>query len=209
MLIKPIFAGLLETALNRYLHLDPDAGLFLAPLAGKVVAVNVTPFDWTLYLCPTPESIQVLESYAGIADTTLSGSPFALGLMSVSGNPMQSAFSGQVHIAGDVHTGRAFQQLFEKLHVDMEEQVSHVTGDVIAHQIGRLLRGGQRWGHNVVENLRMDIAEFLHDESRDLPPAPELEIFFRKIDALRNDYDRLQARLERLEKTLSTAPENR
>jgi ubiquinone biosynthesis protein UbiJ len=202
MLIKPILAGLLETALNRYLNLDPDAGTFLAPLAGKVIAVNVTPFDWTLYLCPTPEDIQVLESYAATPDTAVSGSLFALGLMGISDNPMRNLFSGHVHIAGDVHVGRKFQQLFEKLDIDLEEQLSHVTGDVIAHQIGRLLRGGRRWGQNTVQTLQLDVAEYLHDESRDLPSAPELEIFFRQIDTLRSDYDRLQARIERLQ-TLS------
>lgn len=199
MLIKPILTGFLETALNRYLTLDPDAGVFLAPLAGKVIAVNVTPFNWTLFLCPASDKIQVLEYYAGQPDTTLSGSLFALGLMGFSDNPVHNVFSGQVHIGGDVHTGRAFQQLFEKLDIDPEEQLSHVTGDVIAHQIGRLARGGQRWGRTTLQNLQADIAEFLHDESRDLPPTPELEIFYRQIDALRNDYDRLQARLERLD----------
>lgn len=199
MLIKPILAGLLETALNRYLSLDPDAGTFLAPLAGKVISVNVTPFDWTLYLCPTPEGIQVLESYAATPDTTLSGSLLALGLMGISDNPMRNVFSGHVHIAGDVHVGRQFQQLFEKLDIDPEEQLSHVTGDVIAHHVGRLVRGGLHWGQNTLQNLQMDIAEYLHDESRDLPSAPELEIFFRQVDALRNDYDRLQLRIERLE----------
>lgn len=202
MLIKPILAAALEAALNRYLSLDPDASVFLKPLAGKVIAVTVTPFAWTLYLCPNPEGIQILEYYAGQPDTTLSGSLFALGLMGVSDNPMQNIFAGHVHIAGDVHTGRAFQKLFEKLDIDLEEQLSHVTGDVIAHQIGRLARGGQRWGQTLLQNLRLDVAEFLHDESRDLPPAPELEIFFRQIDVLRSDYDRLQARIERLE-TLS------
>lgn len=198
MLIKPIFAGLLETALNRYLKLDPDTPTFLAPLAGKVIAVTVTPFNWTIFLCPAADKIQVLESYTGQPDTTLTGSLATLGLMSVSDNPMRNVFSGQVHIAGDMHTGRAFQQLFEKLDIDLEEPLSHVTGDVIAHQIGRLLRGGQRWGLNTLENLRMDIAEYLHNESRDLPSAPELEIFFRQIDTLRHDYDRLEARIARL-----------
>lgn len=199
MLIKPILTGALEAALNRYLSLDPDAGVFLEALSDKVIAVTVTPFNWTVYLCPTPDNIQVLEYHAVQPDTTLSGSLFALGLMSVSDNPMRNLFSGHVHIAGDTHTGRAFQQLFEKLDIDLEEQLSHVTGDVIAHQIGRLVRGGQRWGRDTLQNLQADIAEFLHDESRDLPSTPELEIFYRQIDTLRHDYDRLQARLNRLD----------
>jgi ubiquinone biosynthesis protein UbiJ len=209
MPIKPLLAGILESTINRYLSLDPDVEFFLQPLVGKVIAVNVTPFGWSLYLCPCNEGIQILESYSGEPDTTISGSLFALGFMGVSNNPMREVFSGQVHIAGNVHTGRAFQQLFEKLDIDLEEQLSRLTGDVIAHQIGRLARGIDRWGRGTLDNLRMDVAEYLHDESRDLPAAPELEIFFRSIDTLRNDFDRLQTRVEHLEKTLNIAPERR
>ena len=96
MIIKPLIITALETALNQYLSLDEDVRLFLTPLAGKVIAVNILPFNETVYLCPTKDKIQLLESYTAEADATLSGTLSALGLMGLSSTPMRSIFSGEV-----------------------------------------------------------------------------------------------------------------
>ncbi|MGR9045231.1 MAG: ubiquinone biosynthesis accessory factor UbiJ [Gammaproteobacteria bacterium] len=200
--LKPILIGAFETALNRYLALDCDVGFFLEPLAGKVIAVTVRPFDETIYLCPTPTSVQVLDDYTGEPDTTLTGSVGAFGLMAFSGKPMRSIFSGDITITGDMQTGRRFQALFDKLEIDPEEILSHYTGDIVAHKLGRFFRTGRDWGLETLESIKLNTTEFLQEETRDLPAVPEADIFFRQVDELRSDYDRLNARFERLERLL-------
>jgi ubiquinone biosynthesis protein UbiJ len=203
MILKPLLMSALETALNKYLSLDEDIGFFLAPLAGKVIAVTIQPFDETVYLCPTPESIQLLDHIADQPDTHLIGSVFALGLMGLSSKPMRSIFSGEVKIEGDMTTGRRFQELFAKLDIDLEEKLSHYTGDIIAHQIGQFFRAGQNWAKDSIETFRLNTSEFLQEESRDLPAGPEMDIFYRQVDELRTRFDRLLSRIERLEVTQS------
>lgn len=203
MAIKPLLAGVLETALNQYLALDQDSRYFLEPLAGKVIAVTILPFNETIYLCPTTESIQCLDHFPGQPDTRLTGSIWALGLMGLSAKPMRSVFSGEVKIEGDVHTGRKFQELFDKLDIDLEEKLSHFTGDIIAHQVSRFFRAGQRWGKDSIESFRLNTAEFLQEETRDLPAGPEMEIFYHQVDELRTDFDRLLSRVERLDHALA------
>ncbi len=200
MIIKPILAGVLETALNRYLALDEDAGMFLAPLAGKVIAVTVEPFGETLYLCPTAHNIQILESYPGEPDTTINGTLPALGMMGLDASSLRSIFSGKVRIEGDTRTGQKFQRLFEQLDLDLEEPLSRVTGDVLAHKIGNLLRSGRDWGKQSLETFRLNCEEFLQEETRDVPAKAEADIFFRRVDELRSDFDRLEARFERLQR---------
>ncbi|MEQ1529083.1 MAG: SCP2 sterol-binding domain-containing protein [Methylococcales bacterium] len=198
--IKPLLIAVFEAALNKYLSLDADAGYFLAPLAGKVIAVTVQPFAETVYLCPGKDGIQVLDVYPQPADTTLTGSLFALGLMSLSATPMRAIFSGEVSIEGDMHTGRKFQELFAKLDIDLEEQLSQVTGDIIAHKIGQFFRAGQHWSQSSLETFRLNASEFLQEETRDLPAKPEIAIFYDQVDELRTDFDRLHSRIQRLEK---------
>ncbi|MDO9422733.1 MAG: SCP2 sterol-binding domain-containing protein [Methylobacter sp.] len=199
MTIKPLLIGALEATLNQYLALDQDSGYFLTPLAGKVIAVTVLPFDETVYLCPTTDSIQCLDQFPEPADTRLTGSIWALGLMGLSSTPMRSIFSGEVKIEGDMQTGRKFQELFAKLDIDLEEKLSHVTGDIIAHKMANFFRAGQSWSKNSLETFRLNAAEFLQEETRDLPSAPEMDIYYAQIDELRTDFDRLQSRIERLE----------
>ena len=202
MTIKPLLIGALEATLNQYLALDQDSGHFLTPLAGKVIAVTVMPFDETIYLCPTTNSIQCLDQFPEPADTYLSGSLWALGLMGLSSTPMRSVFSGEVKIEGDMQTGRKFQELFAKLDIDLEEKLSQFTGDIIAHKVANFFRAGQSWGKDSLETFKMNATEFLQEETRDLPSAPEVDIYFAQVDELRTDFDRLQSRIERLENTL-------
>ncbi|MCK9396601.1 MAG: SCP2 sterol-binding domain-containing protein [Methylobacter sp.] len=202
MPIKPLLIGALEAALNQYLALDQDSGYFLTPLAGKVIAVTVQPFGETIYLCPTADSIQCMDQFPDQPDTRLTGSVWALGLMGLSSTPMRSVFSGEVKIEGDMQTGRKFQELFAKLDIDLEEKLSQFTGDIIAHKVANFFRSGQNWSKDSLETFRLNAKEFLQEETRDLPAAPEADIFYAQIDELRTDFDRLQSRVERLKNTL-------
>jgi len=205
MLIKPLLTGILETALNQYLSLDEDAGLFLQPLAGKVIAITIEPFQETLYLCPAEDKIQVLEQFLGDVDTQLTGSLTAFGLLGLNAHSMQSVLDGQIKISGDTRVGQQFQQLFKNLDIDMEESLSKITGDVIAHKIGNLFRSGKSWTQQSIETFRQNLEEFLQEETRDLPAKPEAEIFYRQVDELRSDFDRLQARIDRLQQAANTS----
>ena len=199
MVIKPLLMSALETALNKFLALDQNSSSFLAPLAGKIIAVNISTFNETIYLCPTNNSIQLLDYSPDQPHTQLSGSVFALGLMGLSSKPMRSIFSGEVKIEGDMNTGRKFQELVAKLDINLEQQLARFTGDTIAHNISQFFRAGQNWSKESIETFRLNASEFLQEETRDLPAGPEVDIFYRQIDELRTDFDRLQSRIERLE----------
>ena len=202
MVIKPLLMSALETALNKYLALDQNSSDFLAPLAGKIIAVTISTFNETIYLCPTADSIQLLDYSADQPDTQLTGSVFALSLMGLSSKPMRSIFSGEVKIEGNMDTGRKFQELFAKLDINLEQQLARYTGDNIAHNISQFFRAGHNWSQESIETFRLNASEFLQEETRDLPAGPEVDIFYRQIDELRTDFDHLQSRVERLENTL-------
>jgi ubiquinone biosynthesis accessory factor UbiJ len=199
MLIKPLLMSAIEAALNKYLALDQNRDVYLAPLSGKVIAVTISPFNETIYLCPTADSIQLLDQFPDQPDTCLTGSVFALGLMGLSSKPMRSIFSGEVKIEGDMNTGRKFQELFAKLDINLEQQLARYTGDNIAHTISEFFRAGQNWSKESIETFRLNASEFLQEETHDLPSGPEVDIFYAQVDELRTDFDRLQSRIERLE----------
>ncbi len=192
----------LETALNKYLSLDEDISLFLTPLAGKVIAINITPFNETIYLCPSEKIIQFMDVTHDSVDTTLTGSLSALGLMGLSNTPARSFFSGDVSITGDLAVGQQFQQLFAKLDIDLEEQVSHLTGDVVAHKIGNFFKHAHNWHQESINSIKLNVSEFLQDESKDLPPEPEVNIFTQQVDKLTEDMDRTEAKIQRLNQAL-------
>jgi ubiquinone biosynthesis protein UbiJ len=72
----------------------------------------------------------------------------------------------------------------------------------VAHNISNFLRVGQNWSQESINTFKLNTSEFLQEETRNLPAKPEMEIFYRQIDNLRTDFDRLQSRIERLNKFL-------
>lgn len=196
--IKPLLIAVLETSLNAYLALDERVEGYLAPMAGKVLAIHITPFDETLYLCPAQDRIQLLEHYEGEADATLSGSLSALGLMGLSATPMRSLFKGEVKMTGDTLLAQKFQRLFEKLDLGLEAKLARYTGDQFAQRLSGLFRSGRAWSEHTLTSFRLNLEEFLQEETRELPAKPEAELLFQQIDACRCDADRLEARIDRL-----------
>lgn len=205
--IKPLLIAALETTLNAYLSLDEHIEEYLTPMAGKVLAVHITPFDETLYLCPTGDRVQLLEHYEGEVDATLSGSLSALGLMGLSATPMRSLFKGEVTMAGDTLLAQKFQRLFEKLDIDLETKLARYTGNSFSHRLIGLFRGGRDWTEHTMNSFRLNLEEFLQEETRELPARAEAELVFQEIDVCRSDSDRLEARIERLLNTLNSSTE--
>jgi ubiquinone biosynthesis protein UbiJ len=199
MTIKPLIIATLEAALNRYLVLDDNVSEFLAPLNGKIVAITITPFNETIYLCPSADSIQCLDVVTQTIDTHITGSLISLGLMSISGKPNNAFFSGAVSIDGDIHTGRKFQDLFAKLDINLEGKLARLTGENVAHNLAEFFRAGKNWSKESLETLKLNTSEFLQEETQDLPAKAEADIFYAEVDELRTDFDRLQSCLERLE----------
>lgn len=197
--IKPLLIGVLETALNQFLALDDHLEHYLTPIVGKVIAVHITPFNEILYLAPAHDRIQLLENYAGEVDATLSGSLSALGLMGLSATPMRSLFKGEVKIEGDTQLAHKFQRLFEKLDINLQAKLARYTGDSVAQRLTGFLRGSRDWTQHTLTSFRLNLEEFLQEETRDLPAKAEAELLFKNIDNCRSDADRLLARIERLQ----------
>jgi ubiquinone biosynthesis protein UbiJ len=171
-------------------------------LSGKIIAITIVPFNETIYFYPSADSIQLADFSPDKPDTHLTGSVFSFGLMGFSSNPMRSVFSGEIKIEGDMQTGRKFQTLFTKLDFNIEQQLANYTGNTLAHNISNFLRVGQNWSQESINTFKLNTSEFLQEETRNLPAKPEMEIFYRQIDNLRTDFDRLQSKIERLNKFL-------
>lgn len=195
-----VIAAGLEAALDQVLRLDPDIRSRLAALEGKVIAIEPEGLGLTLYLLPGVTGIRVVDQCAGEPTVRVRGTPLALARQWRG----RGTSGGDVIIEGDAAVGRQFQTVLRHLDIDWEEQLSRLLGDAAAHQAGRFWRGFQSWGQRTGDTLRRDGGEYLQRELQVLPPRPAVEQFLSAVDALREDTDRLAARLERLRRWLAT-----
>ena len=104
-----------------------------------------------------------------------------------------------VRIAGDAEVAQRFRDLLQHAQPDFEEELSRVIGDVAAHQVANVARGLLDWGRKAAGSFADNVAEYLQEEGRDVPARVEVEEFLEGVDRLRDDAERLEARLARLE----------
>lgn len=198
MTLHVIAAGL-ETALNQVLRLDPEISPGLAGLNGTVIAIEPEGLGMTFYLLPGIDGIRVVDRYDGEPTVRIRGAPLALARR---WRGHRSA-GDDISVEGDPAVGREFQAILAQLDIDWEEQLSKVVGDVAAHQLGKLWRGFRAWSRRTSDTLLRDGGEYLQQELRALPPRPVVERFLSAVDVLREDTDRLAARIERLRRRVA------
>lgn len=202
MSISAIAIAGLEEAFNRYIALDQAAAEQLAKLHGQVIAFDVVGLGVALYLIPGPGGLQILSEYEGTPDCRLRGTPIALARMGNRQASSEQLFSGTVEISGNTELAHQFGKIIGGMEVDWEEQLSHYTGDIIAHEVGKLFRSTGHWGRRSMDTLGLDVQEYLHEELRLLPVRQEIEAFMNDVDTLRDDVERLQARTDRIKRMI-------
>jgi ubiquinone biosynthesis protein UbiJ len=211
-----------ENLLNRNLGASPRARELCADLAGRRLAIEVRGTPWRFTVESLGLSIQLARAapFGGTesgsaergaaesettADAHVSGTPFGLAQLARDA-PEAVVQRGEVRISGDTETAQKFRELARLLRPDVEEELARMLGDVPAHRVWQLARGAFRWGRRAADTTVRNVAEYLAHERRDLVPRAEAEVFLQGVDRLREDVDRLEARLALLERPAADAP---
>jgi len=194
-----LIAGVIEASLKQMLRLNPEAQQQLLPLAGKVLGIHIEGLDQELYFIAHTQGVDVFSAYEGKPDAMIIGTPAQLANLSRP-DAGSRLLAGEARIEGDNATAQAFSALISPMSIDWEELLAQNIGDIPAHQAGRLLRGSLNWIMSTHGKLHEDIGEYLQEEIRLLPSRNEIEAFMDDVSKTRSDADRLEARIQRLEK---------
>lgn len=194
---------LLGQAINSYFSLDPEMAEKISAFKGRSIAIELQGLGKILYLLPQECAsgeviIDVAEYIDGEADTTIRGTPLALFKMGLVKDAAPMMLKGEIEIDGDVRLGKEFKKVLADMDIDREEHLSNLIGDAPAHSASQLLRKFSKWSRQSRDSLTSSLSEYLQEESRDVVSGAELKMFYNSVDKLRNDVDRLQARVENL-----------
>jgi len=198
MSFDQVFSAAMERALNRLLAMDPNTMAQLAPLEGQVIKLELKglPQNQSLYLFPCEDGFMVLTEFDGEPDTVIRGSPLAFSRLALSQESSEVLFSGDIQIDGDTALGNRIKRILQQLDIDWEEQLSKVTGDMLAHQLGNLFRNTKNWWDKSADAVQQDLGDYLQEEVRLLPAKAEVQHFIQQVDEARMSLDRLEARLK-------------
>jgi ubiquinone biosynthesis protein UbiJ len=189
---------LIEDELNRLVGESTAARELLARLAGTSFAVEVEGLGLTAVLHADGERLTLDDNAAG-ATARLSATPLDL-LKLANAEGVSGVKRTRADLKGDLQVAERYAQLLKLARPDLEGELAKWIGDVPAHALGEIARGGAAWLTRVARALRLNTAEYLQEESRAMPAPLEAQAFYGDVEKLRDDVERAAARLARLER---------
>lgn len=197
MLGTALLAGV-ELGLNRVLALDSTALPRLACLSGRVIALDCTAPELQLFILPSGEGLQLAGQWAGAADCRLRA-PAASLLRLVTGKDKTAVLhSPQVELDGDSAALLELAGILQDLELDWEYELSRWLGPLASQLLGSHIRSRANWTSQTLDSLRLNLADYLSEESRSLVGQREADARFAELDRLKLDLDRLDARIEHI-----------
>ena len=195
-----VTAGI-EHAINQIILLDQEFPAQLDAIQEKAIAIHLTDINLCLYMFIASDNrIRLMSRFDGDVDATIRGSSFTLTRMGLSDRPNDLVLSGEVILEGDVQLAKKVSDIIATFRIDWEEHLSTVTGDIVAHQVGNAVRDIFSWGKQSFNTLSQDMADYVVYEKSYVATQHEMADFIAAVDVLRSDVDRMDAKIQQLER---------
>ena len=204
MLLSGLLASV-ESGVNRVLRLDSTALARMRPLTGKVIAVECASPALHLFILPSDEGLLLAAQWAADADCTLRAPASSLLHLALSKDKTAVLHGPQVDLEGDSHVLMELAAILQDLELDWEFELSRWIGPVATTLIAGHVRSRANWYQHGFASLNQNLAEYLSEEARTLVGEREAQARFNELDQLKLDLDRLEARVERLSRSLNTS----
>ena len=202
-----------EAAINHVLRYDPVALRQLGRSQGRLLAIVI---DGAI-----PVRVRVLDNGISLsagnnyeetsaeasADATLSGSLSDFLALARADDKANTLINSAIDMDGDSEFAFGLTRVAQQLDIDWEAVIEPATGSLLAHQLGKGLRGLLKWGKSTAATYRVAVKDYLEDEAQLVTPKPLIAQFADDVDDLKLATDRLAARIERLPQSAPTSKE--
>lgn len=189
-----------ERWLNRQVAESTAAQAELQALDGRSMAVHVEGLGLSLCLTASNGQLRVEDRFDS-ASVTLRGTPGALAalLRRDRDRPLAGQFrESGAELTGSIDVAERFAELIRLARPDLEEELSRWIGDIPAHELVNATRHVADWALDTGRAMERNTAEYLQEESGTLPASAEIRAFTEDVQDLRDDVERLAARIDRL-----------
>lgn len=193
MMSVPQFFSIVPASANHLLAQEDWARAKLAPHAGKIARFDAGFQSLNL----TVEATGYLALAAAGAEPAVTIKVKAADLPLIV-QDMKKAFS-YVRIEGDADFANSISQVSQGLRWDAEDDLAKLFGDVAAVRMVATAKAGFAAARDGHQRLAENVAEYLTEEKPVLMRPPAVADFAAEVARLRDDVERMQKRIEKLE----------
>lgn len=197
MPFAPLITAAIETTLNVLFKDNPDLQRRLLRLKGQVIQIHLKELNQTLTFVFS-QQIDVLADYEGQPDCYLSLNLSVLPQLREQAKITRLIKQDQLVLDGDIQLAQKFAQLMTDAKPDVEEWLSRVTGDVVAHSAVQGARNVGEFLRAQAKKHQNHLGQVLTEEWRVAPGPLEVAHFCDQVDDVQSATAQLEARLTRL-----------
>lgn len=185
----------LEQGLNGYLKLDPAWSDWLKPLHRKTLAIVIRPMKFRVLCHMGPTGIRLSMDDSLVADAQIEALPSTLLAYAYTKQQSQLLHDGRLQLSGDLQVIQAFEDLMQRVKPDWEALLAEKLGDVWAYRVGQGIKRSCETLNKGSKLMGQQLSEYLQDELKLLPAKALLTDFYEQVDEVREQSDRLEAKL--------------
>lgn len=188
------FRPLVGAVINQILRSDPRIEKRLAPLEGKLLAVEITELP-CFFLWVKKSRAQLLWETSERPVGTIRVRLFATALAKIRQNGRLFHDDSTYEFLGDPDTAHAVRIFFSGFEPDWEERLAGFVGNTAAHKAGQSVRVVAEWTRNASRSAMQNFSEYLQEERQVLATRPRVERHLDEVAQLQRGVNMLERRL--------------
>ena len=178
--------------LNRLLAAEEWARQRLAPFAGETIELRAPPLPTLRLRILQGGTVQAGGAEAGL---TMTLKPELLGALARG----EEHALRTVEVHGNARLAAEVLVLVRHLRWDVEEDLSRLFGDVVAHRLAGAARAFAAWHVDAAQRVAGALVDYATEEKKLLVRRADLDTLAEPLAQLRDAIARLDKRLDRLE----------
>jgi ubiquinone biosynthesis protein UbiJ len=185
---------MLTAALNHLLEAEPALRVRLAPFAGETLDLHAPPLPALRLAIGEGGRLGPAPADA-VPSLSVTLGPGALAAAARG----EEHFLREVEITGNARLATEVMFLFRHLRWDAEEDLSRLIGDVAAHRVAGFARELAALHGEAARRIAEGFMEYALEERPILVSRPAMQAVAGATARLRDDLERLEKRIQRLE----------
>ncbi len=162
----------------------------LKPYSGKLISLEIDSL--IIKLVVNDQGQLILSEANGSPDASIQMSLTSFIQLVTQKKKMGITVKGNLDFAHD------FSIVIQSLQWDIEDDLSRFIGDIPATELTKIGKVFLKHSKNNIRNLAENFIEFWQEENKILSKTNDLNDFYRQVDKLTEDVDRVEAKINSL-----------